>query len=133
MTRYTDVAIACDDHRAAAALYEWLVAYADQFPTDNVVPYAPVDHYLGQLATLLHHYEQAGDHFTRAADSAERAGATFFAAQTDLARGTMLLQRGDAGDTQRARAHLDSARSAAVTGGYTDIARRATEILERSS
>ena len=37
---YIDVAIACDDHPAAAALYERLVPYAGQVPTNGGVPYA---------------------------------------------------------------------------------------------
>jgi hypothetical protein len=51
MLVYTDVAIACDDQPAAAALYEWLVPYADQVAWTNVTPNPPVAHYLGRLAT----------------------------------------------------------------------------------
>ena len=131
MIHYTDVAIACDDHHAAAALYERLVPYADQIPTKGSVPYPPIDHYLGKLATLLRRYEQADHHFTRAAAFADRAGAAYLAAEIDLAWGQMFLQRRQAGDEQRARARLDSARSAATAGGYADVERRATEALQR--
>jgi tetratricopeptide (TPR) repeat protein len=131
MIHYSDVAIACDDHHAAGALYEWLVPYADQFPTDGVVPFAPVGHYLGKLATLLRRYEQADGHFTRAAELADRAGAAYMATEIDLAWGQMFLQRRHAGDEQRARARLDSARSAAAAGGYADVERRATEAVQR--
>ena len=111
MIHYSDVAIACDDHHAAAALYERLVPYADQLPTKGAVPYPPVGHYLGKLATLLRRYEQADHHFTPAAAFAERAGAAYMATEIDLAWGQMFLQRRQAGDEQRARARLDSARS----------------------
>jgi hypothetical protein len=131
MIRYADVAIACDDHRAAAALYERLVPYAGQIHADGLVPYAPVDHHLGELATVLRRYEQADHHFTRAAAFADRAGAAYFATEIDLAWGQMFLHRRHAGDEQRARARLDSARSAAAGGGYADIERRATEALQR--
>ena len=40
---YSDVAIACDDHHAAAALYERLVPYADQLPTMGSLVHPPVE------------------------------------------------------------------------------------------
>ena len=131
MIHYTDVAIACDDHHAAAALYERLIPYADQIPTKGSFPYPPIDHYLGKLATLLGRYEQANQHFTGAAEFTDRAGATYLAAEIDLAWGHLFLQRSQAGDDQRARARLDSARSAATARGYADLERRATEALQR--
>jgi tetratricopeptide (TPR) repeat protein len=131
MIDYADVAIACDDQNAAAALYERLVPYAGQLPTRGAVPYPPIDHHLGKLATLLGRYEQADQHFTGAAEFADRAGAAYFAAEIDLAWGEMFLQRSQAGDGQRARARLDSARSAAAARGYSDLERRATEAVQR--
>jgi hypothetical protein len=131
MVHYSDVAVACDDHHVAAALYERLAPYAGQLPTKGSVPYPPVNHYLGKLATLQGRYEQADHHFTRAAAFAERAGAAYFATEVDVAWGQMFLQRRQAGDEQRARARLDAARSAAAAGGYADVERRATETLQR--
>jgi DNA-binding SARP family transcriptional activator len=131
MIYFTDVAVACTDDRAAAALYERLVPYADQVPTRGSVPCPPIHHYLGKLATLLRRYEQADHHFARAAAFAERCGAAYFAAEIDLAWGQMLLHRRHAGDERRARGHLDSARSTAADGGYADVERRATAALER--
>lgn len=131
MIHYSDVAIACDDHHAAAALYERLVPYAGQIPTRGSAPYPPIDLYLGKLATLLRRYGQADHHFTRAAALADRARAAYFATEIDLAWGQMFLQRRHTGDEQRARARLDSARSVAAIGGYADVERRATEALQR--
>jgi tetratricopeptide (TPR) repeat protein len=132
MIRYSDVAIACDDHHAAAALYERLVPYAGQFCTRASAPcHPPIDHYLGRLATVLGRYEQADQHFTGAAAFAVRAGAVYLAAQIDLAWGEMFLQRREAGDEQAARGRLDAARAAATAGGYADIERRATEAIRR--
>jgi class 3 adenylate cyclase len=131
MIHYADVAVACDDHLAAAALYERLVPYADQVPTKGGIPHPPVSYSLGKLATHLRRYEQADDHFTRAAAFAERAGAAYFATEIDLAWAELLLQRGQAGDDQRARAHLDAARSAAAARGYAGIERRAADALQR--
>jgi DNA-binding CsgD family transcriptional regulator len=134
IVHYTDVAIACDDLHAAAALFTRLFPYADELPVPGpVIPRPPVNYNLGKLATLLRHYEQADHHFTRAAAFADRAGAAYIAAEIDLAWAEMFLQRRQAGDDQWARAHLDTARSAATTGGYTDVKRRAAEALQRLS
>jgi class 3 adenylate cyclase/tetratricopeptide (TPR) repeat protein len=131
MIHYADVAIACDDHHAAATLYERLAPYPNQVAGSGNVPYPPVDHYLGKLATLLGRYDQAADHFTRAAEFADRAGAAYFATEIDLAWGEMFLQRRQRGDERRAHAHLDAARSAAAAGGYADVERRAADALQR--
>jgi DNA-binding SARP family transcriptional activator len=131
MIHFSDVAISCDDHQAAAALYERLVPYPDHVAGTGGAPYPSVHHYLGKLATLLRHYERADAHFTSAVEFNTRAGAAYFAAETDLAWGTMFLQRGDAGDTERARTRLDSARSVAADRGYADVERRATEVLDQ--
>jgi class 3 adenylate cyclase/tetratricopeptide (TPR) repeat protein len=132
VSRYSDVAIACGDHRAAAALYERLVPFADQLAAGgNGAPFPPINHHLGRLATLLRRYDQADDHFRRAAAFAERAGAAYFATETDLAWAEMYLQRQQAGDDERACARLVAARSVARDRGYADVERRATEALPR--
>ncbi len=131
MVHFTDVALACDDHRAAAALYERLVPYAECVPGNGSAPYPPVNYYLGKLATRLRRYEHAANHFTRAAEFASRAGAAYFATLTDLAQGEMFLRRGHVGDDDRARAHLDSARSAAASRRYAGVERRAAGALQR--
>ena len=128
---YIDVAIACGDDAAADSLYELLVPFTGQVQSNGVFPSPPVDHHLGRLATLLRRYDQADAHFTRAANFAAHAGAAYFAAETDLAWATMLLQRSNPGDDELARSHLDSARSVAQTNGYADIEQRATELLQR--
>jgi len=45
----------------------------------------------------------------------------------------LFLQRGHAGDEERARARLDAARSAAAAaaGGYADVERRAAYEVQR--
>ena len=130
MIHYTDVAIACDDHHAAAALYERLIPYADQIPTKGSFPYPPIGHYLGKVATLLGRYEQANQHFTGAAEFTDPAGATYLAAEIDLAWGHLFLQRSQAGDDQRARACLDSAHPPPPPGA-TPTSSDATQALQR--
>jgi hypothetical protein len=131
MLAYPDVAIACNDHHAAAAVYERLVPYAGQIPGNGHVPHPPIDYSLGKLATLLRRYEHADRHFTRAAAFTTRASAAYFATEIDLAWGQMFLQRSQAGDDRRARTHLDAARAAATAGGYADVERRATQVIQR--
>ena len=50
MIHYADVAIACDDHHAAAALYERLVPYAGQLPTRGCRPVPRADRPLPRQA-----------------------------------------------------------------------------------
>jgi hypothetical protein len=131
MLHYSEVAIACDDHLAAAELCERIVPYADQVPTKGSFPYPPMAHYVGKLATMLHRYEMADHHFARAAAFAERARAAYLAAEIDLAWGEMYVQRADTGDDERARSRLDAARSSAAARGYAEVERRATALLQR--
>ena len=132
MIHYTDVAIACDDHHAAAALYERLVPYAGQLPTRGSAPcHPPIDHYLGKLATLLGRYEQADHHFTGAAAFADRAGAAYLASRDRPRLGPDVPPAPASRRRTTARARLDAARSAATAGGYADVERRATEALQR--
>jgi len=118
MLLLADVAIACDDGLAGAALYERLVPFADQLPWTGVVPVLPFVQGLGRLAARLHRYEEADGYVARAAAYAERASPAFFATETDLAWGEIFLQRRHVGDDQRAHTRLDAARSAAIAHGY---------------
>jgi thiamine pyrophosphate-dependent acetolactate synthase large subunit-like protein len=58
-------------------------------------------------------------------------GAKFYAARTNLSWGTMLTERGDPGDTEKARDLLTNAHSVAMTNGYGYIERRAVAALQR--
>jgi class 3 adenylate cyclase/tetratricopeptide (TPR) repeat protein len=130
MILYAMACVACHDTTIAAALFDRLEPFADQVPTNLISAYDPVSYHLGRLATVLGHYDQADTYFAHAAQLSHRAGAKFFAANTDLAWGNMLAERDAAGDRQRALSHLTAAHAAAVTHGYGTVEREAAEALE---
>ena len=84
----------------AATLFDRLEPFADQVPTNFIVAYDPVSHYLGDLATVLGRYDQADAYYAHAAQFNDRAGAKFFAANTNLAWGKMLIERDAPGDAR---------------------------------
>jgi hypothetical protein len=130
MVSYAAVCVACRDTAIAAALFDRLEPFADQVPTTFIAAYDPVSYYLGELVALLRRYDQADTYYAHAAQFSHRAGAKFFAANTDLAWGEMLAERDDPGDRERARHLLSAAHAAAVAHGYAGIERAAAKALE---
>jgi tetratricopeptide (TPR) repeat protein len=133
MINYAEVCVACRDTNIAAPLFDRLEPFAEQVPTNILSAWDPVSHYLGGLATVLCLYDQADNYYARATEFNRRAGAKFFAANTNLGWGKMFVERGDPGDRERARDLIAAAHVAAVTHGYADIERRAAEALENLS
>ena len=68
-------------------------------------------------------------YFAYSAAVSHRAGAKFFAARTDLYWGKMLIERNGPGDGKRAGDLLASAFATAVSNGYGNVERRATDAL----
>jgi hypothetical protein len=83
--------------------------------------------YLGQLASVLDLYDQAGSYFAEATELNFRGGMKFAQAETELAWGKMLAVRG--GDLDGARSLLERARETAITQGYSRVERQATATL----
>jgi tetratricopeptide (TPR) repeat protein len=130
MATYADVAVECEDRRAAGPLFELLAPWADQLSTNGGgSTNGPVSHFLGGLAALLGRYDEADSYFARAAAFNERARAKFFAAQTDLLWGRMLVERGATSDAERARDLLERSQAAARAFGYGGVERRSTVAL----
>jgi class 3 adenylate cyclase len=130
MTEYAEAAITCGDARYAGPLYELLEPWAAQFSSaGGVTAEGPVAMIVGGLAALLGRYDDAERHLADSAAFCDRVGATFFAAQTQLLVGGMLIARGDAGDQWHAARHLERARALAREHGYGGLERRATETL----
>ena len=104
--------------------------FGDQVPTTGISTFEPVSHVLGQLASVLDRYDEADAHFARAAAFNDRAGAKFFAANTNLAWARMLLERDAPGDDERARDLLTAAHTGAAAHGYSGIERHVAEALK---
>ncbi len=127
---YADVAIACRDREMAGPLFDLLAPFAGQLSTNGGATVdGPVSHFLGGLCTVLGRYDDAASYFSEAAVFNERAGATYFAAQTDLLWGQMLAERGAADDIEKARTLLERACTLATTHGYGGIELRSTLAL----
>jgi class 3 adenylate cyclase len=130
MTLYAEAAIECRDRRAAATLAGRLAPFADQMSFNPSTAEGPVSHFLGGLATVLGHYDEAHAHFAQSAAFCDLVGAKFFAARTQLQWGKLLLERQTFGDTEMARDLLASAHTLAVAHGYGTVKRRAATALQ---
>jgi hypothetical protein len=111
-------------------VFEQLAPFADQWLYTDVATSGPISRSLGDLCAILGRYDEADAYFTHAAASSARAGASFFAARTDLSWGRMLAERGAPGDEAKARDLLNKAQSVATTSGYGNVERRATAALQ---
>jgi tetratricopeptide (TPR) repeat protein len=129
MALYAIAAVECREPVYAGPLLERLAPWADQWDYAGINSQGPISHHLGGLATVLGRYDEAEAYFARASASTERAGAKFFAAQTQLWWGRMLVERQAPGDAQRAREFLIEARATASVHGYAAVERRAAEAL----
>ena len=126
---YADATIECDEARFAHPLYEKLAPFANQMPLNGASALSPIRHYLGGLATVLGHLDEADEHFARAAAICQEMGAGFFSARNDLLWGRLLLRRSATGDPERAKQLLESALGSAAAKGYAVIERRAARCL----
>ena len=131
MTRCAQVAIECRDEESVRLLFDRLVPWAAQWTTSaGLASQGPVGHYLGGLATVLGHYDEADAYFAQSAAMSDRMGAKFFAALTDLMWGKMFAERKAPGDSERAREVLTKSHIAAAAHGYANVQRRATAALQ---
>ena len=113
------------DIEAARAIMRRLASCTGQFSCGGRGAEGPVDHYLGRLASLLGHYDEAEQYFGQSAMMSERMGAAFFAARTDLQWGRMLAERDAPGDREMARRRLMRAHTAADAHRYGSVQRHA--------
>jgi class 3 adenylate cyclase len=130
MVCYAEAAIACRDSKYARPLFDRLAPWADQWSSNDATMGGPASTFLGGLATVLGHYDEANAFFAQAGASCDRVGAKFFAARTDLLWGRMLAERNAPGDPEKARDLLTKAQTAAAVHGYGNVERRAAAALQ---
>ncbi len=130
-----DAAVAVGDRTAADVLYRELSPYRHLVVQvgSHLAAYGAADRYLGALAALLGRVRDAETHFEAALRLDQRAHMPVWIAHSELAYGRFLAGRGRAGDRQRARALLSSAREAARTMGLVQVADAAAEALDRAA
>ncbi len=121
------------DVRRAAELYDALLPCAGQ---NVVIGFAdgcegPVSRYLGLLAATMSQWDNAERHFTDAIAMNTRMGARPFLAHTQCEYASMLLQRNQLGDHNRADALLETAQETAHALGMTRLQEKIAGHRER--
>jgi DNA-binding CsgD family transcriptional regulator len=139
MVYLSEVCAALGDARRAPILYRMLSPYAGH----NIVLGAGIaccgaaGRYLGLLATTMHRWSEAREHFEEALAMNERIGARVALAYTRHDCAAMLLARGEAGDRERAldllRASLESAREIGMRALEERAAARLQEVTPTRS
>lgn len=124
-----EAAVWLDDRTSAARLYERLAPWPQYVGSTGVSHYGFVAHYLGALATVLGHYEDAEAHLAWALSAHESIPAPFFAARTNLEWAKMLRARRGPGDLDGAAQHAGAALEAARRYGCAVVQRRAEALL----
>lgn len=127
-----DAAVAVGDRAAAEVLYRELSPYRHLVVQvgSHLAAYGAADRYLGSLAGLMGRVRDAETHFEAALRLDQRAHMPVWIAHSELAYGRFLAARGRAGDRQRARGLLSSARDAALSMGLARVADGAAEGLD---
>jgi class 3 adenylate cyclase/tetratricopeptide (TPR) repeat protein len=125
-----EVAARVGDRDAAAALYEQLLPWREQFSYTGVTMFGPVERYLGLTATCLGRHADAEEHFRRSAASCERIGAPTWLARTRHEWALMLQRRDRPGDREAAEPLLAQALEAAAEYGCSSLERRVRAAIE---
>jgi class 3 adenylate cyclase/tetratricopeptide (TPR) repeat protein len=126
MSSWAQTAAEVGDLAAARVLYDHLLPWHDRVGFTGVAMTGAVAHYLGRLACLLGHVEQAAAHFAKAFAIHERLRAPFFIAQTQLDWGRLLSPI----EPDRAHEMLINARDLAAKYGCVRVQRLAREAVD---
>jgi hypothetical protein len=116
---------------AASALRERLSPWRAQFVTTHVSVHGSVAHYLAMLEHVLHRFDDADASFAEALRVHEHMEAPFFVAWTKTAWAACLVDRGQNGDLERARALVAEALPVAADRGFADVAQQARALSGR--
>ncbi len=126
------VAIIGDGGRAAP-IYERFRPFTGQVVAAGAVANCPgsVDRYLGQLAATLCQWDVAERHYQVALKVDEGLRSPPLLARSRYWYGRMLVERGQAGDADKARELLDASGEVAERLGMVALARQAAEVRQR--
>jgi tetratricopeptide (TPR) repeat protein len=115
-----------EDQEAAGALYSMLLPYERLYAMAPVeAGFGSVARALGVLATTLRRFDDAESHFEVALETERAMGARPWLAHAQHDLAAMLLARGERGDDERARGHLDEAMGTYAELGMDSWAARA--------
>ena len=132
MVACADLSGAFEDAERAAQCYELLETYPDHIVYCSYIYYCggSISHYLGLLSGFLGEWQKAEAHFEQALEQHQSMGFHPLAAHTQHAWAGMLLQRGEAGDRERAEELLDQASETADRLGMIRLQRLIAETRE---
>ena len=124
--------VARNGHRPASmVLYQRLLPWHNQFASTHVSVQGCVAHYLGLLACVLDHHDEAEQWFRQALAVHEAMQAPFFVALTQTAWANLLADRLKPGDALQARELAAAALPVARECGFGHVERDARSVLER--
>jgi len=111
------------DRTHADTLYALLAPWRGRnlVAASMVVSYGPADRFLGMLCTVLKRWDTAARHFDAAIEMSRRQGSTPWLAHAQHDYASMLLERGQQGDAERARTLLAGALQLAESLGMTRL------------
>ena len=124
----TEVAIACEDSRAAESLYALLLPYAELNVDTLELTTGAVARHLGMLAGALDRIADAVAHFEKALEMNARMGARLWVAHTECDLARALIERGAQGDGKQAEALVAAARETSRELGLTAVERKLRSI-----
>ena len=116
--------------RGAAILLEKLRPYHAQVAFSGVSVIGLVATALGQLSSVVGDLDAASDYFAEGEALAGRMGAVTLLARNQLGEAQMRLDRGGAGDAERAAQLLGNVAAVATDRGLGGLARRVAELAD---
>lgn len=122
----TEVCDRLDDMDRARILYDLLSPYVEQtLVVGNAIAcLGAASRFVGQLASVMEHWDQAEAHFEHAMDFNRKLNARPWLAHTQYQHARMLLQRGLDQDAARADRLFDAAKETARTLGMRGLAEK---------
>jgi tetratricopeptide (TPR) repeat protein len=133
LTLLAEVCAALGDVARAGRLYDLLLPCAPRTVIlgAGVACWGALDRVLGLLAATRGAFDAATRHFEAALEQNTRIGARPWVGWTEHAWAWMLLRRDAPGDRERARGHLDHARTIADALGMAWLAERSAVLAAR--
>jgi hypothetical protein len=126
----TALSVASD---VAAALRDVLAPYHDQIALNGAAVVAAIAYYLGLLDHVLGDYDAAAQWFSEALGLHQRVRSAVLIARTCASWASLLADRNQGDDHDRARMMARAALDAATAGGYGYIETDARAVLDRLS
>jgi tetratricopeptide (TPR) repeat protein len=132
LMQMAEVAAALGDTSRAALLYNLLHPFAGRLLMGghDVICYGSTAHWLGLLAGTLKRWDAAVAHFEEAIETNARVGARPYHARSQHEYARMLIERGEPGDTDKAKTLLTEATATYRELGMPTFLETAEELLK---